>query len=175
MTVPLVWTAATDVALAARRHLVSLPGVREVLGPASSTVETSWIFVRDLATIVEGTGLAAVVLSAAGGWARPNSHNSAQFPRLVVEVYADSSREANLEVTRPDAESRARYVWAVLERELHRTYAFVEVWGAVPDASPPDPGLRVWGSQALHVPEVFSVSEWASGARLYATYGLSTG
>jgi len=175
VTAPAVWLAATDVALAARRHLISLPAVRAVLGASGTDPEAGWLFVRELGVVVEGSGLAAVVLSVAGGWARPNAHNTAHFPRLLVDVYADPSRSSGSGIARPDAVARAWSVRAVLDRELHRPYAFSQVWGALPDMNPPDPGLRVWGSQSLVVPDVFPVPDWVGGARLRAEYGLSTG
>jgi len=173
VTAPTVWSAVTDVALAARRHLVSCSPIREALGTGNAAdPEATWLFTRELGVVVEGSGLAAAELAVAGGWTRPNSHNTAHFPRLIVDIYADSSRDlVSQQVTRPDAVPRAWVVWAAFERELHRPYGFTEVWGAIGT----DPGLRVWGSHSLVVPDVFPVQDWAGGVRLRAEYGLNTG
>ncbi len=173
MTAPALWSAAIDPVLAARRHLVSFSTVREVLGP--ETGDTVWLFVRSLGVLVEGSGLAAAVLSAEGGWTRPNRHNTASFPRLVVAIYADPTRGSNGEIVRYDAEVRARRAWLAFDAVLHRPTGFSEVWGAEPDADPPDPGLRVWGSQALLYPEPVPVEQWQGGVLFRAEYGLNVG
>lgn len=178
MTAPVVWSAETDEALAARRRLVAVDAIRAVLGPSPDNVDAvwdSWLFVRELGAMVEGSGLAAAVLSIEGGWTRPNAHNTANFPRLIVEIYADPSRGANREITRRDAESRARRAFVAFATELHWTDGHSEVWGTDPAASPPDAGLRVWGCQSLVVPDVFPVEEWEGAVRLRGEFGLNTG
>jgi hypothetical protein len=163
--------ATLDVALAVRRRLASLAPCRAVLGPTGSdSAATVWMYVRSLSVVVEGSSRAAVVLSVAGGWARPNLMNTAQFPRLMLEIFADASREAGV-ITRRDAEARAWAAWEPFNDELHRTAAFAEMWGA----SGSDLGLRVWGSSLLSHPDTFGLPDWDGGIRLLAYYGLCVG
>lgn len=165
-------SASTDLAVAAHRRLAAVPSLTGVLG---SSVATSpggvWLFVRELQVMVEGSGQAAAVLREEGSWARPNSHNTARFPRLSVEVFADSSRNASATIVRRDAEARARAVWERFQSFLHRPYAFSEMWGATGT----DPGMRVWGSQLMSLPEVYAINDWDGGVRLACHYGLSVG
>lgn len=165
-------TAASDVAVAAHRRLSTVPGVIGVLGSFTAPSPAGvWLFVRKLQTVVEGSGRAAAVLREEGSWTRPNSHNTAQFPRLSLEIFADSTRDATGAVLRDDAESRARAVWERFQLVLHRVDGFTEVWGATVT----DPGLRVWGSQLMSRPDVYPVSDWDGGVRLQCHYGLNTG
>lgn len=171
MTTALPATAAVDVALAARRHLASVAAIRAGLGPTGSDSESAvWLFVRELSLVVEGTSRAAAVLSLDGGWSRPNTHNTARFPRLKLEIYADASRSGT-SISRRDAESRAWAAWEPFDRILHRTDAFVEVWGS----GSGDPGCRVWGSQLMTHPDVYDIADWDGGKRLLCHYGLCVG
>lgn len=171
MTVTFPATAAVDVALAARRHLASMAPIRAGLGPTGSDSELAvWLFVRSLGVVVETTGRAAAVLSLEGGWTRPNTHNTARFPRLKLEIFADCTR-SGVTIARRDAEARAWAAWESFDRVLHRTDAFAEVWGAQSG----DPGCRVWGSQLMSHPDVFDIQDWDGGKRLLVHYGLSVG
>ena len=165
-------TASTDLAVAAHRKLSAVPGVVGALGSSGPGAPAGvWLFVRELQAVVEGSGKAAAVLREEGAWARPNQHNTARFPRLSVEVFADSSRDVNGAVLRKDAEPRARAVWEQFQLVLHRVDGFSEMWGT----ALPDPGMRVWGSQLLALPELYPVSDWDGGVRLQAFYGLNVG
>lgn len=171
MTVPLVATAAEDVALAARRHLASLASVRAVLGPTGADSEGSvWLFTNELGVVVEGSGRVAAVVSVAGAWARPNNHNTAKFPRLRLELIADSSRSNGI-VVRRDAESRLWAAWEPFNFDLHRPIGFESLWGQTDS----DPGLRVWGLQLLSHPDIYDIPDFDSGKKLTCHYGLSVG
>jgi len=165
--------ARNDLAVAAHRKLSTVPGVVSALAsPVGSAPVGVWLFVRKLQAVVEGTGKAAAVLREEGAWTRPNQHNTARFPRLSLEIYADCSRESlNGPPLRDDAESRARMVWEHFQTVLHRVDGFSEVWGSASG----DPGLRVWGSQLMSLPDVYEVSDWPEGVRLQCHYGLNTG
>lgn len=165
-------SASSDLAVAAHRKLLAVPGVTDALGSSGVGSPVGvWLFVRELQVVVEGTGKAAAVLREAGGWARPNLHNTARFPRLSLEIYADSSRDAAGAVARRDAESRARAAWESFQSVLHRVDAFAEVWGKATG----DSGMRVWGSQLMSLPDVYPVDDWDGGVRLQCHYGLNTG
>jgi hypothetical protein len=171
MTLPLVASATVDVALAARRRLAAVEAVRAVLGPVGGGSEAStWLFHDEFGVVVEGSSSTAAVVSVAGAWARPNSHNTARFPRLRLELIADASRDAGL-IVRRDAESRLWAAWEPFDTELHRPMGFDETWGRVDT----DRGLRVWGSQLLSHPDVLDVADFDGGKKLICHYGLSVG
>ncbi len=44
---------------------------------------------------IEGSSSCGIVLSYGGTWNSPNTTNSARFPRLVVELYADIIRDSS--------------------------------------------------------------------------------
>lgn len=171
MTTSFSVLASLDVALAVRRHLALLSSIRNVLGPTGSDSEgLVWLFPRDLSVVVEGSAQVAATVSVAGSWARPNPHNTAQFPRLRLDLYADSSRTLG-KIARRDSEARAWFAWAPFNRELHRSDGFAEIWGALGL----DPGLRVWGSSLLSHPDTFDTPDWDGGTHLVSYYGLCVG
>lgn len=172
MTFPLVASASVDVALAVRRHLAALESVRAVLGATGGSSEAStWLFTSELACVVEGTSSVAAVVSVAGSWARPNAHNTAQFPRVKLELFADATRDGSGLVVRRDAEARAWAAWEPFNRDLHRPIGFEDFWGRTDT----DSGLRVHGSLLLSHPDVYDVPDWDGGKRLVCHYGLSVG
>lgn len=78
--------------------------------------------------IVEGTGKACVVLSDRTSWAGPNPHNTARFPALLVEVFADCSRNAQGAVIADDADRRCKQVWDRVDKVFHDPSNEVHVW-----------------------------------------------
>jgi hypothetical protein len=172
VTFPHVAPAAVDVAIAVRRRLVSVPGVVACLGPAAAVASGDvWLYVRELGTLPEGSGLAAAVVAIEGPWTRPNDHNTARFPRLALHIYADCTRDVSGAIVRKDAEARAWATWEPFNRELDRKDGFSEMWGVTST----DPGLRVWGSRLLSLPDVYDVQDWDGGKRLQVHYALNVG
>lgn len=172
MTLPSALIASADLAVAAHRKLVTVPGIVSSLGSSSAVGPVGvWLFVQELQAVVEGSGRVAAVLREDGAWARPNQHNTARFPRLSVEIYADSSRDATGAIVRRDAANRARVVWERFQEVLHRVDGFSEIWGSTQT----DPGMRVWGSQLMSLPDVDDVPDWDGGKRLQCHYGLNIG
>lgn len=173
MTGPVELRASTDLAVAVHRMLMAVPGVVDALGSSDGPDFAGvWLFVRELQVVVEGSGKAAAVIREEGAWARPNDHNTARFPRLSLEIFADSTRDpvTGRVVTR-DAEPRARAVWERFNPIFHRVTGFSEIWGSTDT----DPGMRVWGSRLMSLPDVYDISDWDGGKRLQCHYGLSVG
>ena len=112
-----------------------------------------------LPVVIEGTGMAAAVLSAAQGWTTANRHNTAEFPKLRLEIYQDSSPNNR------DAEDRAHDLWKLFDRILHVPTGFAAHWGDV----------RVIGSHRLTQPECFPVTDAESVALLVADYAITLG
>lgn len=110
-----------------------------------------------LPVVIEHTGMAAAVLSQAGGWRTSSLHNTAQFPKLRLEIYQDSSADAQ------NAESRAHETWEPFDRILHQPRGIAELWGEV----------RVIGSVRQSEPDIFPVTDAESSALLVCDYALT--
>lgn len=83
-----------------------------------------WIFQRTHNAptsyrIVEGTGKACIVVSDRSSWAGPNQHNTARFPALLVEVFADCSRNTKGAVAADDADRRCKQVFNSVDPLFH--------------------------------------------------------
>lgn len=77
---------------------------------------------------VSGTGDLAVVVSLNGSWRE--THQTAQFPRIGITIYADVSRDSSGEVTAEDAEDRIIAAWKQVDAVLHRPTMEAVWWGA---------------------------------------------
>ena len=140
-----------DITLAAWHRLSTEPGIVAALDGR--------LYRHRLPVVIEGTGMAAAVLSTAQGWATPNRHNTAEFPKLRLELYQDSSPNSR------DAEDRAHDLWQVFDRILHVPTGIAELWGDV----------RVIGSVRLTQPELFPVTDAESVALLVSDYAVTLG
>lgn len=83
-----------------------------------------WVFQRTRNSpssyrIVEGTGKCAVVLSSRGTWTAPNMHNTAKFPALQVEIFADCTRDSSAAIIAEDADRKCSQVYGVLDSLFH--------------------------------------------------------
>ena len=68
---------------------------------------------------LEGSGLAAIVVKRRSGWAVPLTDKTSEFPLLVVECWADNSREDDGTITALDSEDRAAQLFREVDRILH--------------------------------------------------------
>lgn len=66
----------------------------------------------------KGTGTSAVSVAVTGSWSS-NPHNTMNFPRLTVAVFADTSRGEGGEPILWDGHYRALRVWEALDAVLH--------------------------------------------------------
>jgi hypothetical protein len=155
-----------DLVTAARRELMKSTALVALLHEANGSV---WLWQWTAKETVRGTGMASLVLSARGGWAGANRHNTLAFPRLQVEVYADVPREDGLVDVRT-AESYAQEVWAEAHKVLHRPASGGMVWGNENGA------LRIVTSVASSgFPDISAVPDGDGVIRLLATYNIELG
>lgn len=137
-------TAATPVA-AVQAYLASLTAVVDAV---SADATGPYIFQYDDFRGVKGTGNVALVISANGSWTTPNQNNTMQFPRILVEAYADVSRDPTThDMTRPDGQEKAQILLQVVTKVLHRPQG-----GGLPGVAVGADGLRVLGSLRLGEP-----------------------
>lgn len=154
-----------DALLAARRELAKNADLAPLLG--SDAQFPLWLFRWVLQADVEGSGRAAVVLSTPSGWAAPNAHNTARFPRLEVEVYADVPRDDRLLPTVRTAQDYALAVFAVIDPVLHRVDRGGFTWGNS------EGGMRIVRSVRQVEPAVEPVPDADGVARLSVAYAVS--
>ena len=120
-----------DVVIAARRHLAASSDPTDLLG--SGQGYDTWIFPgQDSGAAphvpIEGTGEAAIVIWASGGWTSPNRHNTMWFPRLFVDVYVDPERDAGNNIQNPYVRDRLVEIWTVVDSLLHYPQAGEITW-----------------------------------------------
>jgi len=89
---------------------------------------------------VEGTGGMAFVVRRTGGWAKPDTVKSAEYPLVEVQCWADHDRTADGGIATANAEEKAWALFRAVDRLMHGVRG-VE-WGRVGDTR----GLQVIGS-----------------------------
>lgn len=156
-----------ELLIAARRELARHPEITSLLG--SDDRFATWIFRWRLYVDVEGSGQIAVLLREDGGWASPNNHNTARFPRMTVEIHADVPRTARLNPAMATAQDRAKAAYYALDRVLHVPQGGEIRWGDGTEQ------LRIVSSLRLTEPQVSQVSDGDGVARLVTAYAVTLG
>lgn len=129
---------------AARRELASTTDIVSLLG--SSPTYQTWLFQWRLYEQVEGSGLAAVVLSQ-HPWEAPGYYHTRKHSRLQAEIYVDPTRAADNNPTAQNAHDRIFEIANALSSILHR----------------PDGGsiyfdsLRIHGTERLGEPSISDI------------------
>lgn len=105
--------------LAAHRMLSTKTDVKALLGAGNGF--PTWIFREQPAFPIENTGKVALCLVQRGSWTHPNLHNTAKFPRLEVEIYADPDRglQPSVAPVNMTGADKAIAVYEVFDRHLH--------------------------------------------------------
>lgn len=114
------------VVVAARRFLATQTAVTSLLG--SSEAYPSWIFQWDPHEMIEGTSREAIVVAVEGAWASPNEHNTGQFPRLVIQVFSDPTRDAERNAIADDARDKSWVVFQAVDKLLHNPRGYPGKW-----------------------------------------------
>lgn len=110
----------TDLSLALRNYLAQDAELRALLGRSVSW--DTWIFDESPLNVkVEGTSKCLIVINEQGTWTSPNGHNTMRFPQLIVDVWADPTRNADRSVQKLDAKTKIQDIQTVLDRHLHLT------------------------------------------------------
>jgi hypothetical protein len=142
----------TKLAYAARNFLAQQESVTSLLG---SDDLGPWIFVNQPEATVENTGDVLVVISSTSGWGA-NGHNTARFPVLIVDIWADPTRDpASHAVMRKDADLKVERVFEAIDKFLHLTHRSVNgdsvIWGT-PDQVTNRTGVRIIASERQDEP-----------------------
>jgi len=150
------------------RYLLDIPEVVDLFGSFTEgpAAGTPWIFQGEPHKIIEGSQQAALVVYKSGGWAAPNLHNSANFPRMVTDIWVDPLRDGSQNiVSGSEARRRANTIHRTLDKYLHLPYGFDMMWG----------DIRVISSVRLNEFDTVRVSDGDGIVVGSAWYGISVG
>lgn len=120
-----------DLVSGAATYLLSLSDVVALLGKFEDN--TPWIFQRDMPLNMETSDEVALVVTSAGPWGAPNDYNTASFERLGIQVWAGPIRRSDGVTIVEDSETfrRARAVYRVVDKHLHRVGGGDQKWGSI--------------------------------------------
>jgi len=108
----------TTLSLGARNMLIQDVPLVTLLGKSASW--TSWIFDQKPINVkVEGTSRCLIVVNEGKPWTAPNGHNTMKFPTLVVDIWADPTRNVDKSVKFWDASTKIEDIQDELDRLLH--------------------------------------------------------
>jgi hypothetical protein len=139
-----------NLAGAIAQYLTLFPDIVSLVGQDATGI---WIYQQHLFKIVKGTSQSAIVVTTGPAWAPPNTHNTAKFPRVSIEVYSDVQRDSSGQLLVPDAEITCeRILWAI-DRHMHRPQ------GGILPVSVGDQHLRVLTSTRMTEPVYAPLSD----------------
>jgi hypothetical protein len=158
--------SGTDIVSSTVMYLEGKTELTDLLGVFTSD-NAPWLFQTVLGVVYERTEQAAAVVSYAGGWGSPNSHNTMTFPRISVELYVDPQRDSNGNQTeRAETERRALTIWSVVRGLLHRPAMRAEIWGT---------SVRVLSCLASGEVSTYPVPDGDGTLRAQGFFNLSVG
>jgi len=96
-------------------YLLQQPSVVSTVGADS---EGPWIFSGRPDATIENTGEAMIVVNVDNGWGA-NTHNTARFPVITIDIWADPTRNPDLSVRTKDADLKAEAVYLAVDPFLH--------------------------------------------------------
>ena len=144
-------------------RLASDVSVQAVLG--SSDIYPTWVFQDRPYAPVEGSQRVAVVLSWAGSWTTPNTHNTMKFPRLRVEFLGDPTRGETGQTRVQDARNKIALAHEAVDKVLHRVDGSDVIWS----------GVRILRSSRLGELDLSWEPETDGMVRAEVYYGLGLG
>lgn len=121
----------STLARAAVNFLLQQPSVVATVGEDSLG---PWIFANQPDATIENSGDAMIVISSLNGWGA-NEHNTARFPQLIVDIWADPTRGTDLSVLTRDADLKVEAVFKAVDKFFHQL-----------DNSAPNGGAIYWGT-----------------------------
>lgn len=130
--------------LSAQRILVQDPDLLAsgLLG-FDSVWNQGYVFPEKPGPRIENTQKCSIVLTEGNPWTDPNEHNRAEFGTLVVDIWADPTRNADKSVRFDDAQDKIRRLLKIVDNSFHLVHP------AVPAGAPAYLGAvgmpRIWG------------------------------
>jgi hypothetical protein len=153
---------SADIVEAAVTYLFGQPEVLDALGADPGT-GAPYLYPNSLYTVMQNTQSAAAVVARAGGFAAPNAHNTARFPRIALELTVDPLRdEMNNVLNFDEAGYRADTIYKIIDPYLHRPRGGSQWWGSV----------RTVSCVRLSEPLVYAVPDGSGLIRHITYYGV---
>lgn len=108
----------TRLSLAARNYIAQDAALAPLLGKSQSW--PIWVFdERPVGIKFEGFQKCLVVINEDSTWTSPNEHNTLRFPRLIVDIWADPTRNEDRSVRMDDARDKIEVIETVLSKHFH--------------------------------------------------------
>lgn len=173
---------------ALRNMLVQTPEIQsrvqdKTIG-SDATWATGWVF-ADMpeANIEKRSHQALIVVSYDGQWQEPNAHNTARFPRILLDIWASPTRQPGGSPRQPDADLLIEEIFEDIRpyihtiqpsvpgnRDLDQTKPYLgrpgnpRIWGTFAEIATAT-GVLVMSSQQVSEPTFFDVKD-GNGARM---------
>jgi len=121
----------TALSLAARNLLAQQPDLTALL--AKSPSWDTWIAAEEpVGMAIENTSKCMIVISEGDPWTIPNDYNTASFPTLLVDIWADPTRnQDNKSVRIQDAKDKILAISNQVKRHMHRVDSGSEAGGII--------------------------------------------
>lgn len=147
----------TALTLAARNQLAQDTALTALLG--KSALWDTWIFdERPIGVKIENTQKCLIVVNEEDQADAPNDHNTLLFPSMIVDVWADPTRNDDKSVKVYDAKNKIEAITRLIDRHFHTV-----------DMGTPEGGVLIWGT-AEQVTAKTGVVVAASARRSGPTY-----
>ncbi len=120
-----------DLVTGAAKYLLSIPEIVSAVGTIDGV---PLIFARDFGGLnMETRDDVALVTTDAGPWGSANEHNTAEFRRLGIQVWAGPIRgDDGVSIVEDNETHRRAYkVYKLVDRYLHRVAGGDQWWGSI--------------------------------------------
>lgn len=163
----------TDISADVVYYLQNAPSVQDVVTPpyigSDDAFVNGWIFDSNLMVRQENTQRCAIVVSYGGGWAAPLDGNTAHFPSVVVDIWADPTRNEDNSPTTDDAKAKCFFIHDAVFKALHLAH-HADVDGNSPIYFD---NTRVTSSELIGEPTLTWITDGNGARMLRSNYGIS--
>lgn len=166
----------TTLTLAVRNLLAQDVALKALLGRSQSW--DTWIFSEEpMGVRIENTQKCLIVITENSNYDSPNEHNTMEFPRLLVDIWADPTRNADRSVKISDARTKVQPILRLVNKHLHTVHPSAPngmpyIWGTAAEISAKT-GVIIGGSRFLSGPEFSPVRDSEGSWMGRATYGVN--
>lgn len=162
----------TDIVKDVQYALQEAPGIQALvvepyIGKDAGWVN-GWIFDSSLSTRIENTQRCAIVVSYGGGWRPPLDSNTVRFPLVVVDIWADPTRDTDNSVLTHDAKTKCFHIYSEVFKVLHLLDRSTDDGGAIYFDQ-----TRIISSESLGEPDLSWVQDGNGARMLRSRFGIS--
>lgn len=165
----------TVLSLDVRNQLAQVEPLRKLLGRSASW--PTWIFdERPVAVAIEGTSRCMIVVNELRPFTTMNEHNTMEFPQIIVDIWADPTRNEDKSVREYDAVRKIQAIQKHVDSVLHTVDrgsadGSVLIWGT-PEQVANKTGSVVAGSSRIDGPDYSEIKDTTGGWMGRLTYGV---